>query len=159
MREGKSYDVSHLDAVCVEYYLESRKYKFLVSYSHHCFTKTVSDYNECESWSYPYPKDSRHFHEHRYKLSHGLPEIIAALGTAITYHGRRGNYAVCDITDEEGKEICYQVIFSVFKVHKKYRMHISSAYVLDKRPKIKKVRFARIVQALAGGRRLPTPQT
>lgn len=159
MRDGRTYDVSHLNAAWVEYTLESRQYKFLVSYSHHCFAKTVSDYNECESWAYPYPRDPRHFHEYRYQLSHDLPAIIAALGTAITYHGRRGNYAVCEITNDEGREICYQVIFSVFRVHKKYRMHISSAYVLSKRPKIKKVGFARIVQALVSGRPLPTPQT
>lgn len=157
MRNGRSYDVSHLNATWVEFVINAKAYPFFVSYSHHCFAKTVQGYNDCESWAYNYPKDPRNFHEKRYKRSLCLPAIIEALPTSITFHARRGSYAVCEITSNDGGTYFYQVVFDLFKVNRKLRLHISSAYLIDERPKIKKVGFERIVKNLISGRPLPKP--
>lgn len=156
--ESDTYDLGHLDAEKVCYWINQVEYRFYVTYSHHCFTKTVAGLNEAVKYLYPSPKDKRHFHMERYRLSYELPRIIKALPDAITYHGRRGSYAVCEIITSEGDTIYYQVAFSMFRVNKKYRLHITTAFPLPARPKVKKVRFERIVKALAAGKKLPLPQ-
>lgn len=158
VRGGESYDLSHLDVSLVKYEIESKSYEFYVTYSHHCFAKTVVGFNDCESWLYPFDKDPRHFHKERYRLSFGLPRIIQALPTSNTYHGRAGSYAVCEITNSFGQQVFYQVVFKVYRASKKYRIHVMSAFPIDERPSPRKVRFSVIVRALASGKELPKPQ-
>ena len=56
------YDLSHLDAHETEY-IESRKdgssttYRYIVTYSFHCFTKT--EINQIDEYLYHAPKESR----------------------------------------------------------------------------------------------------
>jgi hypothetical protein len=135
----------------------ARSYQFYVTYSHHCFTKTVEGFNDCESWLFQSKKDPRHFNENRYQMSFRLPKIIQDLPTSNTYHGKAGSFAVCEITDQNGAKVFYQVVFKVYRAMKKYRIHVMSAYPVDKRPAPRKVRFSIIAAALARGQSLPKP--
>ena len=46
----------------------------------------------------------------------------------------------------------------VYRASKKYRIHVTTAFPIDERPRPRKVRFSIIVKALASGRQLPKPQ-
>ncbi len=150
------YDLSHLNACCITYTGKKETYIVYVTYSHHCFAKDVEGYND--DLPYPYPKDQRNFHNLRFQLSLNLPEIIEGLLTAYTYYGGGESYAVCEGISQNGKAYHYLVAFSVFKSQKKLRMHITSAYPLDKRPKVKKVKFETILNNLSKGKPLPKRQ-
>lgn len=151
--------MSHLDVSKVEYDINSKRFEFYVTYSHHCFTKTVEGLNDCISWLYESKKDLRHFNDNRYKMSFKLPQIIQSLPTSNTYHGKAGSFAVCEIINEEGEKIFYQVVFKAYRAQKKYRIHVMSAYPVNKRPSPRKVRFSVIANAIASGKNLPKPQT
>lgn len=142
----------------VKYSINAKLFEFYVTYSHHCFAKTVEEVNDCMSWLYPTHKDLRHFNESRYKMSFRLPKIIQSLPTSNTYHGRAGSFAVCEITDENGEKIFYQVVFKVYRAAKKYRIHVMSAFLIEECPTPRKVRFSVIASALASGKELPKPQ-
>ena len=103
------YDLSHLDAHETEY-IESRKdgssttYRYIVTYSFHCFTKT--EINQIDEYLYHAPKESRHFNFKRYQLSLQLRDIINSLNKhvcfrASEYKGRE-SYAICKLKDETG---------------------------------------------------------
>jgi hypothetical protein len=152
-----TYDLSHLNVCCVEYAGKKDTYTVYVTYSHHCFAKDVEGYND--DLPYPYPDDQRNFHDLRFQLSLNLPEIIAGLLTANTYHGGGESYAVCEGVSLDNVNYYYLVAFSVFKSQKKLRMHIKSAYPLDDRPKVKTVKFESILHNLSKGKTLPKRQT
>jgi hypothetical protein len=151
-----TYDLSHLNACRVDYIGKKNTYAVYVTYSHHCFTKDQEGYNN--DLPYPYPKDQRNFHNLRFQLSLNLPNIIDELLTAYTYHAGGESYAVCEGVSRDNNTYYYLVAFSVFKSQKKLRMHIKSAYQLDDRPKVKKVKFETILHNLSKGKPLPKRQ-
>jgi hypothetical protein len=151
-----TYDLSHLNACRVDYTGKKDTYTVYVTYSHHCFAKDEEGYNN--DLPYPSPKDPRNFHDLRFQLSLNLPGIIEELLTAYTYHGGGESYAVCEGASLDGDTYHYLVAFSVFKLQKKLRMHITSAYPLDERPKVKKVKFETILNNLSKGKPLPKRQ-
>ncbi len=153
------YDLSHLNAKKVVYidHEKSAEYTFYVTYSHHCFTKTEEGYNDAIDFRFDHYKDPRHFHPKRYNLSLMLPEIIENLPDKHVYHAGYSKYACCEIEDKDGNIVHYQVVFEVFRSVKKWRLHISSAYPLNTRPKAKPVKFIKIGRAMASGNKLPGP--
>lgn len=100
--EGKTYDLSHLDAHKITYTHSAQGkadiiYEFWVTYSFHCFAK---DYpKQCpveqESLMYSAPKDKRPFCFIRYELSHNyMKNIIHNLGSPqikVTHAGHLRN--------------------------------------------------------------------
>jgi hypothetical protein len=165
--ENVTYDLSHLDAQWVEY-LDNRDpekqvtYKFIVTYSFHCFAKDSEGLSEEDSQllMYQAPKDSRAFNFERYELSKHLPKIIDALGEKETLvcHAGYGSFAAVKILDTSGNEIDYFVSFVVFKEKKKLRLHVQSAYPLDQKlGNVKKVGFFAIAKNLLLGKKLPKP--
>jgi hypothetical protein len=167
---GVTYDLSHLDVHWVEY-TDNRDqdnihvYKFIVTYSMHCFAKDQDELTEEERQALMYfaknPKnEKRPFNLERYYLSKQLPEIIKSLGEASSYvfHAGYGNYATAKIIDADGNEFEYFVAFSVFREAKKLRLHVQSAYPLDTaKGKRKKVGFFVIAHNLLKNKKLPEP--
>jgi len=149
--KSQVYDLSHLNAHWVEYLDDRDKnnpisYKFIVTYSLHCFTKESNELTdeELQLLMYNAPKESRPFNFERYNLSKLLPDITKLLGekTTLVCHAGYGNFATVKILDSNGIEINYFVVFNVFRENKKLRLHIQSAYPkYDGIGKIKKVSF------------------
>lgn len=108
---------------------------------------------------YHAPKESRPFCERRYELSRAhLPDIVTNLGTAWISHARRGSYATVRVLDKDGTHLWYYVPFKVFRQQKKFRIHITSAYPMDKKPGGEKVGFFTIARNLRNGKKLPKPK-
>jgi len=145
------YDLSHLNAHSVEY-VDTRNseqiitYRFLVTYSCHCFTKDEPSLNEDEREQLMYhaPKESRPFNFERYELSKKLPQIINSLAQPhiLIRHAGHGRFATVKISDRMGNEVEYYVFFTVFKEKNKLRIHVVSAYLTpDGLGKVKKIGF------------------
>jgi len=151
-----------LDAHSVEYVDDrapgsQRIYKFIVTYSCHCFAKTI-DGDPGPEFVYSAPKEERHFDFERYELSKGLRNIIESLPSRHVVHAGHENYAVVEMRDDDGFTQDYFIVFSAFREMKKLRLHISSAYLKERVGRYKKVSFLTIAANLLGGRRLPLPQ-
>jgi hypothetical protein len=161
------YDLSHLNAQWVKYIDEKDqnnpiKYRFIVTYGLHCFTKDSDKLSseELQSLNYKAPKESRAFNLERYELSKYLPKIIASLGdqSTLVCHAGYGKFAIIRVVDSRGNEVDYFVVFTVFKEEKKLRLHIQSAYPkYEGVGKIKKVGFFVIARNLLNNKKLPSP--
>lgn len=166
---GQIYDLSHLDVHRVEYTDETDEnnpftYRFIVTYSSHCFTGKSEDLTSEESELLMYhdlnKKESRPFNFKRYYLSKQLPDIIKLLADKTTFvcHAGHKNYASVKVLDSNGIKVDYFVVFKVFKECKKLRLHVLSAYPLDDDiGKVKKVGFFFIAKNLLNNKKLPTP--
>jgi hypothetical protein len=158
-KDGVTYELNHLNAHEVDYTSkEGDKYRVYVTYSHHCFAKDDPSMENQKGWLYAYDKDPRPFHVRRYELSKNLPSVIEGLMSAHTFHAGGDSYAVCPAKLGDGQEVFYQVAFVVYRSNRKLRMHVKSAYPLDKRPKVKKVGLSNILKALLKGKPLPKRQ-
>ncbi|MGK6328110.1 stationary phase growth adaptation protein [Erwinia sp. DT-104] len=163
--EGTVWDLSFLDAheaifthKCEE--KKDRDYKFIVSYSSHCFCKDYPEQTELEKQRlmYPSPRESRPFCKRRYLLAQRyLKNIILTLDKQRIIHAGYGSYAVLEVLDEESRSIYYHVPFKVFRENKKFRLHITSAYPVMEKPGGKKVGFYVIAYNLAHNKPLPHP--
>ena len=86
---GKIWDLSFLDAHEITYTHSTAGkddilYRFIVSYSFHCFCKDYPHQTEAEKFALMYfsPKESRPFCQERYQLAKKhLNHIIASLNT------------------------------------------------------------------------------
>jgi len=164
--DGKEYDLSHLNAHWVEYLDQRDKtrqttYRFIVTYSSHCFTKNMGDIlSEQERLlTYHAPRESRPFNIERYELSRHLPTIIKSLGNKATLvcHAGYSKYAVVKVLNSRGCEVNYFVPFAVFRESKKFRLHVQSAYPREELGKIRKVGFFVIAKNLLQNKKLPRP--
>ncbi|WP_414551206.1 heat-shock protein [Anabaena sp. CCY 0017] len=160
------YDLSHLNAHWVEYfdYRDENNpipYKFIVTYGLHCFTKESKELSseESELLMYSAPRESRQFNFERYYLSKELPSIIKSLGdktTLVCFAGGYDNFSIVKVLDSNGIEVYYFVVFAAFRESKRLRLHITSAYPLEKDiGKRKKVNFFVIAEKLLKGKKLP----
>lgn len=160
------YDLSHLNTHWIEYidYRDENNpipYKFIVTYGLHCFTKESKELTkeESELLMYSAPKESRPFNIERYHLSKELPNIIRSLGerTTLVYLAGYGNFATVKILDSNGIEVNYFVVFTAFRESRRLRLHITSAYPLEKDiGKRKKVNFFVIAKNLLNNKKLPS---
>lgn len=157
----KAFDLSHLDARKITFQHPSRQEHYVLhfTFSNHCFTRGIrDDETPSEDEIYPYPKDRRIFDEKRYQLSYHLPQIVETLPEQFCYHGGHSRYCSCKITDSDGTEISYQVVYRVWKERGKMRFHVESAYPLYERlGRVKKVDFWVICHNLLRGKRMPAP--
>jgi hypothetical protein len=168
--KGKTYDLSHLDAHISEY-IDDRKdqtqviYKYIVTYSFHCFAKEDPNLSKEESESFVYKtrKENRHFNFERYELSKHLPSIINSLGNQnmTCFHAGHNRYAHYKVDDGKGNIINYFVVFKSFKEKKKLRLHIESAYpvIPSEQGKMKRIGFFVIAHNTLLGKSIkkPTP--
>lgn len=159
------YDLSHLDSHKVEYIQPAIAssgrpdimYTFYITYSMHCFAKHHDGQcpMEADSLMYHAKRESRPFCFRRYELSKRLPDLISRLPKLLNFHAGHESYATCSL--ENGDD--YFISFAAFREKKKLRLHIMSAYPLDKPlGKRKKVSFFSIANALKKNRSLPRPQ-
>ncbi|MEZ8197109.1 MULTISPECIES: hypothetical protein [Vibrio] len=159
--DNKEFDFGHLDALKVTFQHPNRneRYTLFFTFSHHTFTRSIRDDETPERvLLYPYPVDLRVFDLTRYELSRQLPRIIETLPEQFTYHGGYSRYCSCKLTQEDGSEVYYQVVYRVWKERGKLRFHVESAYPLPAKPgKVKKVSFWVICHNLLTGKRLPQP--
>ena len=155
------YDLSHLNAHYAEY-LEPQKeglgrhYQFIVTYSMHCFTTKDYQSKTVDSCgTYSSHKETRLFNKERYELSKGLRGIIESLGSAkvVCFHTGHGSFATIKVLDVD-----YFIVFKVFKEKKRLRLHVLSAYPLD-RPygRIKKINFFTIAYNTLANKRIRSP--
>jgi hypothetical protein len=165
--DGKTYDLSHLNAHWVDY-LDTRNegnpitYRFIVTYGLHCFTKDLEELSKEKSQLLMYgaPRESRPFNFERYEFSKHLPNIIKSLSEKETLvcHAGYGKFATVKILDSNGREINYFVPFAVFKESKKLRLHVQSAYPkYEGIGKVQKVGFFVIAKNLLHNKKLPKP--
>jgi hypothetical protein len=155
-----TYDLSHLDAHEVTFTLKEGNFRFIVTYSHHCFAKDCpAGTNVDPKWSYLSGNELRAFHIERYNLSKGLPALLPNLITAKTYHVGYDNYAFCEVIQGE-TVVYYKVAFVVYRHFKKFRLHVTSAYPVDANAyeSKRRVNFASIVLNVAKGKKPPTPK-
>lgn len=164
--QGKTYDLSHLDAHKVIYIQKKIKdkaenrYTFYVTYAFHCFAKDYPHLTALERQDLLYTtiKDSRAFCFIRYNLSLSLPEIINNLSESFMFHSGYESYATYVLKDADGNQVDYYVSLVVYKEKKKLRLHVKSAYPLNKPlGKRKKTNFFAIAYNLRKGKKLPTP--
>lgn len=167
--DGQVYDLSHLDVHRVEYTDDTDEnnpftYRFIVTYSSHCFTEESKDLTREESELLMYPdlikKESRQFNFERYHLSKQLPNIIKSLAdkTTLVCHAGYKKYASVKVLNSDGIKVDYFVVFIVFSESKKLRLHVQSAYhKYDGIGKVNKVRFLVIAKNLLNNKKLPTP--
>ena len=129
--DGITYDLSHLDAHELTFTLKEGSYRFIVTYSHHCFAKDCPvGTNIDPKWLYPSGNELRNFHVERYELSKKLPALLPNLVTARTYHAGYNAYAFCEVLQGD-LVVYYKVAFVVYRYAKKFRLHIASAYPVD----------------------------
>lgn len=153
------YNFNHLDA-CKHLFTHPKRnesYTLYFTFSHHVFTRSIKESEVVEPEQiYPYPADVRAFDVVRFELSKYLPEIVATLPEQFCYHGGYSRYCSCKISQEDGTEIYYQVVYRVWKERGKMRLHIESAYPLQESlGKVKKVNFWVICHNLLRGKKLP----
>lgn len=153
--QGTVYDLSHLDpfewcytAAAGEKRPE-RTYKFHVTFSMHCFSRTPKGGEQIASdmW-YEGPKEKRVFCFDRHELSHQLPEIIRGLGERVCWHTHHGNFFTIELTTEGGFEVEYEVYFDVTRATRRgwLNLIVESAYVRtdeyeSTQPKKRKIRL------------------
>lgn len=163
--EGVEWDLSFLDAHEVTYThrgegKEDKVYKFIISYSFHCFCKDYPEQSEEQKQTLMYhsPKESRPFCKVRYGLAkHYLKDMILSLDRQRIIHAGYGSYAVIEVLNEEGEQCYYHVPFKAFRERKKLRIHVTSAYAVSNKPGGGKVGFYLIASKLLAGKALPHP--
>lgn len=157
----KEYTLKHLDACKLTFTHPERNESYILyfTFSHHVFTRCITKIENVNSEKiYPYPSDERVFDEVRFELSKHLPEIVKTLPAQFCYHGGYSRYCSCKISQENGAEIYYQVVYRAWKERGKMRFHIESTYPLqEKLGKVKKVSFWVICHNLLNGKKLPRP--
>ncbi|WP_439236599.1 hypothetical protein [Lonepinella koalarum] len=162
---GRNYDLSHLNAHIVDYVQPAlgqktaMTYRFYVSYSMHCFTKAYAHQSEAEKQALMYvaEKEARPFCVERYQFSKYLPDIIKNLANAKIGFAGYDNFATIEIMDEKQIKRFYKVAFVMYRFQKKLRLHISSAYPIEKWEKLKPVGFFKLAHNLLQGKSLPKP--
>ncbi len=165
---GEAIDLSFLDAHEVTYthQMEGKAdvtYKFLVTYSFHCFAKDYPHLTDDlrAALMYRSGREDRPFCRRRYHLARTyLREMIDNLPhveKVTIQHGGYGGYLATEKVDENGGMIWYLVSFKAYTWQKKYRLHITSAYPVDEKPGGGKVKFFTIAHNLAPGKPLPKP--
>lgn len=163
--DGIVRDLSFLDAHEVVYTHSAPgkndiNYKFLITYSFHCFAKEYAHQTEEEKVSLMYfaPKDKRPFCERRYSLARQhLRAAIESLGGKKVIHAKAGSYAVIEVDLGEGESGCYFVAFRAFRERKKLRLHITSAFPVEKKQSGHSVSFFAIARNLLANKTLPHP--
>lgn len=158
---AKEYNFNHLNT-CKHIFTHPERnesYTLYFTFSHHVFTRSIKETENVEpALIYPYPSDERAFDEVRFELSKHLPKIVETLPEQFCYHGGYSRYCSCKISQRNGPEIYYQVVYRVWKERGKMRFHIESAYPLQESlGKVKKVNFWVICHNLLRGKKLPQP--
>lgn len=130
--DDSEYELGHLDALKVSFQHPEREecYTIYFTFSNHCFTRSIKDDERPDLSSiYPYPKDRRVFDLRRYSLSRQLPQIIETLPEHFCFHGGYSRYCSCRVTEDDGNEVEYQIVYRVWKANGKMRFHVESAYL------------------------------
>lgn len=160
--DKKTYDLSHLHSQQIEYtHSKNGKpnitYKFVVTYSFHCFAKEDSSTTPNTPIVHA-RKDSRPFNLERYELSKRLPAIIANLGqnNIPCFLAGYDRYLSIRFQSDTGDSFDYHVVFRTFREKRKLRLHVESAYPekLVSAGKRKKVGFFAIAYSTLHGKKI-----
>lgn len=159
---GKTYDLSMFNADVIEYASKTKTYKFHITYSMHCFTKDYPTQTEQEKQALMYHADreSRPFCIKRYKLAvKYLADIIQNLHKSKIGFAGYDNFATIKIIDENtGQERYYKVTFVMYRLHKKLRLHITSAYPIEQWQKLKPISFFKLAENVQLGKKIKVPK-
>jgi len=156
--EEKTYDLTHLHPIEVQFTQEAKGEKPAITYAVdvlfglHCFTRGAkADERPDNILLYSDSRETRIFDFHRYELSKSLPAIVQELVRCKCYHTGYKNFLTVVLADDEGKEVEYEIYFTVSKSARRGRLNlfIQSAYTRDEehknRPNRKPIRFAIIL--------------
>ena len=171
---GIHYHLSHLQPKAVIFLQPAdkgkpeRKFKVVVSYSHHCFSRHIEDEEQIDRdmiMDNPKKTDPRIFDQKRYELSQKLPGIIEDLGNRICFHTDHSNFFTIEILDDKLEKIEYEVYFKVFRSETDglVNLIVQSAYTRDaknkeNRPKKKKINFFTILFNTQHKKRIRRPE-
>lgn len=135
--DGQLYDLSHLDNFNFSHTRHAtgahpaKTTRFLVSFSHHCFTSHIGDK---DNWLYPYANGKpRYFCPKRNELSKQIPQILRDVATNDVYlkktfieHREQFYYLERNLDN-----IDYRLFIEVSKANKPFadiRLKVASAY-------------------------------
>jgi hypothetical protein len=171
---GRTYNLSHLNELVVTYIQPAsgrkpqKKYKVVVLFSHHCFTRKDSENTDPDLvYNAPGKKDPRVFDFGRYELSKKLPHIIQNLDKRECFHTNHGAFFTIDIQNTANKKVEYEIYFDVYcpkrrtetRQRPRLTMIVQSAYKRDEerkednRPRKKKIKLFAILYNVQKGKR------
>lgn len=147
-----------------------KRYKFIIEFGLHCFTKAPNEKKNEKLSDFPsdrYYSDSREtriFCFDRHKLSFGLPEIARSLANRQCYHTGKGNFFLIEFINSNGQKEEYEVYFNVTRTTVKglLRLFITSAYIRDdehegSQPEKKKINFFVIAHKIQINQKIKAP--
>ena len=156
--ENKEYDLGHLHPKTVRYFQPAqgtklhRGYTVHVTFSLHCFTRSMENQTPDPALSYSDHRETRLFDFRRYALSHRLPQLIESLMSGKCYRTDRANFFLVHVLDDNGNEIDYEVYFAVSTASQGgLNLFVQSAYVRDTRHRgnrSKPISFAAILYSV-----------
>ena len=128
----------------------------------HCFTKDYKDQSEEEKQKLMYHsnKESRPFCFKRYNLaSKYLKTIVNNLSKERVGFAGYDNFAMIKVIDEETQqEKYYKVTFVMYRLQKKLRLHITSAYPIENWQKLKPISFFKLAENTQLGKKIKEPK-
>lgn len=163
--EGITWDLSFLNAHEVTYThccegKADKVYIFIDSYLFLCSCKDYPEQSEDEKRALMYhsPKESRPFCKNRCGLAQCyFKNMILSLDRQRIIHAGYGSYTMIEALNDEGECYYYYVPFKAFRERKKLRIHATSAYAVNAKPRGGMVGFFVIASKLLAGKSLPHP--
>lgn len=127
--EGNKYPLTHLKAHEVIYKGQKDTYKFIVTYSLHCFAK--DDQEHSIPLKYSDSRESRQINLERYHASKELRGIIEKLDTKgkLVYETDTEKCFNIEMMNSLNQKIePYKICFHFFKENRMLRIHVTSAF-------------------------------
>jgi hypothetical protein len=135
--QGTRYDVRHLRDTVITYTQPAvpgkpeRTYTVEVSFSWHCYTRSVEGNDKPADIMQASSGEQRCFCPNRYSHSLRLPEIIADLSNRYCQTSGRGNFITVEFIDDDGTCLEYEIYFNIRKAitGKNLRLYIETAFI------------------------------
>lgn len=126
--EGQAYPLTHLKAHEVVYAGKKDTYRFVVTYSVHCFTKDGQEHSI--PLTYSDGRETRQIHLERYHASKKLRGIIENLdkGKLMFETATEKYFNVEMMNSMSGQIEPYKICFHFFKENRMLRIHVTSAF-------------------------------
>lgn len=128
--DGQTYSLKHLDAHEVVYQRGSQVFRFVVTYSLHCFTKDETSEYAIETF-YEDGRESRQIDLERYEASKNLPRLINALSNqkAVVFETSEEKFFTINrLNSFTGKVEPYKIAFTLYKERRLRCLHVLTAF-------------------------------
>lgn len=132
--KGVLYTLSHLNAHEVTFLSEKgNPFCFIVTYGLHCFAKDGSPFNIPVFFTDG--REKRQICMDRYEKSKKIRSLLESLSDNKRYlinQTQDRYFTLCLLDEEEEKKTFYKICLAIYKENRKLRIHVTSAYVVDK---------------------------